>query len=76
MYKNKYIKLIGSPKIFSFLVIWMMVLVFVGTLVQKDIGLYAKPSISISIFEKIVEPILLYNSEITAPFMPNNTHHP
>ena len=41
MYKNKYIKLIGSPKIFSFLVIWLMVLVFFGTLVQKDIGLYA-----------------------------------
>ena len=41
MYKNKYIKAIGSPKIFSFTVMWMMALVFVGTLVQKDIGLYA-----------------------------------
>lgn len=40
-------------------------------LISKNIGLYAKPSISISIFEKVVEPILLYNSEITAPFMPN-----
>ena len=41
MYKNKYIKIIGSPKIFSFTVMWMMVLVFIGTLVQRDIGLYA-----------------------------------
>ena len=40
IYQNKYIKLIGSPKIFSFIVMWMMVLVFVGTLVQKDVGLY------------------------------------
>ena len=40
MYKNKYIKAIGSPKIFSFTVMWMMVLVFIGTLVQRDLGLY------------------------------------
>ena len=38
---NKYIKIIGSPKIFVFNVMWLMVLVFVGTLVQRDIGLYA-----------------------------------
>ena len=43
MYKDskKYIKIIGSPKIFVFTVIWLMVLVFVGTLAQRDIGLYA-----------------------------------
>jgi len=38
---RKYIKIIGSPKIFVFTVIWLMILVFVGTLVQRDIGLYA-----------------------------------
>ena len=41
MFRNQYIKFIGSPKIFAFTVMWMMVLVFVGTLVQRDIGLYA-----------------------------------
>ena len=41
MSRKKYIKFIGSPKIFAFTVMWMMVLVFVGTIVQRDIGLYA-----------------------------------
>ena len=36
-----YIKIIGSPKIFSFTIMWMIILVFIGTIVQKDIGLYA-----------------------------------
>ena len=40
-------------------------------LISKNIGLHAKPSISIGIYEKVVEPILLYNSEITSSFMPN-----
>ena len=40
-YFNRYIKIIGSPKIFVFTVMWMMVLIFIGTVVQKDIGLYA-----------------------------------
>ena len=38
---KEYIKIIGSPKIFSFTVMWMIILVFIGTIVQKDIGLYA-----------------------------------
>ena len=38
---RRYIKTIGSPKIFVYTVIWMMVLVFIGTVVQKDVGLYA-----------------------------------
>ena len=33
-------KLISSPKIFSFTVLWMIILVFFGTIAQKDIGLY------------------------------------
>ena len=40
-YLKKYFKIVGSPKIFVFTVIWMMILVFIGTIVQKDIGLYA-----------------------------------
>lgn len=32
---------ISSPKIFVYTVLWLMILVFFGTLAQKDIGLYA-----------------------------------
>ena len=38
---RKYITILGSPKIFAYTVMWMIVLVFIGTIVQKDIGLYA-----------------------------------
>ena len=38
---KEYLKLIGSPKVFSYTVVWLIVLVFFGTIVQKDIGLYA-----------------------------------
>ena len=35
------IKITANPKIFVFTIIWLMVLVFVGTIAQKDIGLFA-----------------------------------
>ena len=35
------IKIIGNPKIFFYTLIWLMVLVVLGTLSQRDIGLYA-----------------------------------
>ena len=38
--KNTLAKFISSPKIFSYTVLWMIILVFFGTLAQKDIGLY------------------------------------
>ena len=38
---NKLIKRISDPKIFVFTIIWLMVLVFFGTIEQKDIGLFA-----------------------------------
>jgi len=37
---KKIVNYIGSPKIFVYLVIWLMVLVVVGTLAQRDSGLY------------------------------------
>ena len=40
MFKILY-NLISSPKIFVYTVLWLMVLVFFGTIAQKDIGLYA-----------------------------------
>ena len=35
------IKTVSSPKIFVYTIIWLMVLVVLGTLAQRDIGLYA-----------------------------------
>ena len=34
------IKKLSNPKIFVFTIIWMMILVFIGTIAQKDMGLY------------------------------------
>ena len=39
-------------------------------LVTQNIGKFSKASTAINIFEKIVEPILLYNSEITQAYIP------
>ena len=35
------IKFISSPKVFSYTVVWLIVIVFFGTIAQKDVGLYA-----------------------------------
>ena len=35
------IKIVSSPKIFVYTIIWLMVLVVLGTIAQRDIGLYA-----------------------------------
>ena len=34
------IRKIGSPKFFVFIIMWLIVLVFVGTIAQRDNGLY------------------------------------
>lgn len=36
----KFIKKLSSPKIFVFTIMWMMILVFIGTIAQRDMGLY------------------------------------
>ena len=38
--RNKIVKYLGSPKIFTFAIMWLIVLVFVGTIMQKYDGLY------------------------------------
>ena len=37
---KSYINIIGDPKIFVYLIIWLMILTFFGTIAQKDLGLY------------------------------------
>tara|TARA_B100000214_G_C23912500_1_gene602010 strand:+ start:120 stop:1247 length:1128 start_codon:yes stop_codon:yes gene_type:complete len=39
--KKQIIHFLSSPKIFSYSLVWMIILVFFGTIAQKDIGLYA-----------------------------------
>ncbi len=41
-------------------------------IIMKDIGRHTKPSTAISIFEKVVEPILTYNCEVTQAYLPKN----
>ena len=36
----KLVNILGNPKIFNYTIVWMMILVFFGTIAQKDIGLY------------------------------------
>ena len=38
--KKIIIQKIGSPKIFVYVVIWLIFLVLIGTIAQKDYGLY------------------------------------
>ena len=37
---NKIVKFLGNPNIFVFGIAWMIVLVIIGTVAQRDIGLY------------------------------------
>ena len=41
-------------------------------IISKNIGPFSKPSTSIRIFEKVIEPILLYNCEVTAVCVPQS----
>ena len=66
---KKYITIIGSPKIFSFTVIWLIVLVFIGTIVQKDIGLYAAQMDYFSSWFKWIWFIPLPSGKITMLIM-------
>jgi len=38
---GSFLKIIMSPKVFAYTLIWLIILVFFGTIAQKDIGLYA-----------------------------------
>ena len=44
-------------------------------IISKNIGPYSKPSTSIKIFEKVIEPILLYNCEVTGAFFPDTWNY-
>ena len=37
---TKIIKKLSDPKIFVYTIMWMMILVFIGTIAQRDMGLY------------------------------------
>ena len=60
---NKIIKIISNPKLFVFTIIWMMVLLVLGTIAQKEIGLFAAQN---KYFSSII--IWLYFSDGTVSF--------
>ena len=72
---NKYITIIGSPKIFSYTVMWLIVLVFIGTVVQKDIGLYAAQMDYFSSWFKWIGFIHLPSGKITMPIECSLIYH-
>ena len=41
-------------------------------IISKNIGPFSKPSTSLRIFEKVIEPILLYNCEVTGIYVPQS----
>ena len=41
----------------------------------SKIALHAKPSSSLKIYEKVVEPILMYNCEVSLAYMPKNWNY-
>ena len=41
-------------------------------IILKNIGWFSKPSTAIRLFEKLIEPILLYNCEISEAYLPKN----
>ena len=44
-------------------------------IISKNIGPLSKASTSIRLFEKIIEPILLYNSEVTGAYIPKSWNY-
>ena len=62
--QTKIIKLLSSPKLFVYSLVWLMVLVVVGTVSQRDIGLYASQQRYFSSYFFLFGPIPLPGGRI------------
>ena len=62
--KREIIRLLSSPKLFVYSLIWLMVLVVVGTVSQRDIGLYASQQRYFSSYFFFFGPIPLVGGRI------------
>ena len=58
------IKILSSPKLFVYCLVWLMVLVVVGTVSQRDIGLFASQQRYFSSYIFLFGPIPLPGGRI------------
>ena len=62
--RREIIRLLSSPKLFVYSLVWLMVLVVVGTVAQRDIGLYASQQRYFSSYFFFFGPIPLLGGRI------------
>ena len=67
VYIARIIKLISNPKIFVFTIIWMMILVFMGTIAQKNIGLFAAQN---KYFSSLILWLHISDGTVNIPIIP------
>lgn len=67
--RNKIIKLLSSPKLFVYSLVWLMILVVVGTVSQKDIGLYSSQQKYFSSYSFFFGPFPLPGGRIVLALM-------
>ena len=70
--QREIIKILSSPKLFVYSLVWLMVLVIVGTVSQRDIGLFASQQRYFSSYFFLVGPIPLPGGSIVLALMLTN----
>ena len=70
--KREIIKILSSPKLFVYCLVWLMVLVVVGTVSQRDIGLFASQQRYFSSYIFLFGPIPLPGGRIVLALMLTN----
>jgi hypothetical protein len=70
--KQEIIKILSSPKLFVYCLVWLMVLVVVGTVSQRDIGLFASQQRYFSSYIFLFGPIPLPGGRIVLALMLTN----
>ena len=70
--KQEIIKALSSPKLFVYSLVWLMVLVVVGTVSQRDIGLFASQQRYFSSYIFLFGPIPLPGGRIVLTLMLTN----
>ena len=67
--KRELIRICSSPKLFVYSLVWLMVLVTVGTVAQKDIGLYASQQKYFSSYFFFIGPLPLPGGRVVLALM-------
>jgi len=70
---NIFFKIISNPKVFVYTLIWLMLLVFFGTIAQRDVGLYASQMKYFSSYYFVVADLITFpGGRLTLMFMTLN----